>query len=177
MKGIESKSIDNTIYQYDPRILYFEKNRNNIRLTFITEPGIYHHKYIPKLRIDSGMRPVPGLLWNFETDYKNESLNLKAFIKYEGPDTQYYRAPFLNTSSSVCLGSSEFDENTFYKGNATDITNSVIKAFFNSAFTHASTVKQVNGNIISLSKNLLGMTEFPQDVLIPIPKKEKNEDD
>lgn len=164
--------MDRTVYNYDPRILHFSKDNQEINLKFKTEPGLFHHKYIPKLKVTSGLRPVPGLIWNFNTDYKNETLSIRAFKEFNHDNTVLYRAPFLNTSSNVCLGSSEFDVETFYKGDATEITDSIIKAFFDSAFTHASSQKQVIGNIMTLSHELLHMKEFPLDKLFPIDEKD-----
>ena len=174
LQKLSSKSIDNCTYEYDPRILFFEKNNNGIHLRFKTEPGLFHHKYIPKLRIKSGLRPLPGLIWDFETDYKSEDLSIHAFKEFKFDDTELFKAPFLNTNTSVCLGSSEFDVDIFYKGNASQIADSVIKSFFDSAFTHTGDKDAIKGNLLSLSKELIDMKEFPIDLLKPV-KKDPNE--
>lgn len=168
LQKIVSKNIDNCTYRYDNRILRFEKNTTEIKLVFKTEPGLFHHKYIPKLRIKSGLRPLPGLIWTFETDYRRESLSIRAFKEFKFDDTELFKAPFLNAHANVCLGSSEFNVDTFYKGDATEIADSVIKSFFNSAFTHTGDNKAIKGNILSLSRELIDMKEFPLDLLNPI---------
>lgn len=177
LQSIQAKELDNAVYNYDPRIIMFEKNADQIDLVFKTEPGFYHHKYATSLKIESGIRPTPALLWKFHTDYRNESLKLHAFKEFKLKDTKLFKAPFLNTSGNVCLGSSEFDVETFYRGNASEITDSVIKSFFNSAFTHTGDKDAIHGNILTLSRELLTMTEFPLDVLKPIKSLEDESDD
>lgn len=176
LQKIVTKSVDNCSYKYDQRIISFEKNINGLKLKFKTEPGLFHHKYIPKLRIKSGLRPLPGLIWNFKTDYRNEELSIRAFKDFKFDDTELFKAPFLNTSSNVCLGSSEFNIDTFYRGDATEIANSVIEAFFNSAFTHTGDAKAIKGNILSLSRELINMKEFPLDLLNPIKSNDDDEE-
>jgi hypothetical protein len=170
----ENEDFDKFTYKYDPRIEFFQKNNYELRIHFYTEPGIYHHKYSLSTKIQSGSRPVPGLYWEFYSNYSHDQLRILAY-KDRNSDERY-KAPFLNTSNNVCLGSSEFDTDLYRTKDVTFIADDIIKSFFDSAFTHAGGSRQVKGNIITLSNKLLNLKVFPEDQLVSTTELTQNDE-
>jgi len=94
---------------------------------------------------------IPNLVFK----YQDEELNVYA-IKSEdllnlSPDTQLYKAPFLNVNEDgdVCMGTAKVKKSK----NLTEMIKNIETAFFNSEFTHTNQNKIVSGNLADAFNN------------------------
>jgi hypothetical protein len=149
-------------YTFDPDILKFEKNDYKVSLIFKTDPQEQVHIYTPGLKLTSGKRPVPGLIWKY-----TGSLNIWAYKEFKGEETELFKAPFMNTSLEVCIGSSKIHTDSNGHFNVNQAKEKVVKGFFESAFSHVSG-EPIKGNLHTLSEELLTMKSFPLSVLLPV---------
>lgn len=152
-------------YQMDPDILSYRCNSSFVEIEFLTRPQQFFHIYALSTKIESGLRPAPMLKWEYSYNYGNEELNIMACVKYKGDKTEWYNAPFMNTSNGdVCLGGTEFNTEILFS-NINALKKAIIDGFFSSAFTHIGKPCSKT-NFIKLQQNLLNGKLFPNDELI-----------
>ena len=158
--------LDTGMYGAVPEnILYVDTRIDHDRLVWYHGPEERHVFFSEHLDIPNGAMRVPGLIYVV----RNNSLSLFAF-KGKRPTEKLYRAPFMNTTESVCLGNAKVkkpEERTF-----ANVIAYWEKMFWQSEFSHLSGNNPIKGNLAVLTKQLIKTGEpFPTDVLIQIKGK------
>lgn len=108
-----------------------------------TPPQLKYLIFSDKLSIESGVYPIPPLLW------KLVGTSLKVFALKEplqSVEDTVYQAPFLNVdeNGSVCMGNAEIDN---HLDTYEEVLEQADRAFFNSVFTHTNCDLLANRNI------------------------------
>lgn len=152
-------------------VLYADNTENDYVLIWHKKPGREHLYFSEGLNIKNGNYPTPGLI------FKATQSELSCYAVTDDPvtiDTQLYYAPYTNIyqSGSVCLGSIKTPKNlkTF-----DDAIITWERLFFGSYFSHlAENNSNIRGNLFALFQTLYeGSEPFPNEVLLPTPKKLK----
>lgn len=143
-------------------ILYCDTRIDHDRLVWYHGPEERFAYFSKGLNIPNGKMKVPGLLYVVH----GNTLSMYAF-KGKKPTGTLYRAPFMNTTTNVCLGNAKVkkpDERTF-----ANVIAYWEKMFWLSEFSHLSGDNPIKGNLAVLTKQLIKTgEEFPVDVLIEI---------
>lgn len=146
-------------------ILYCDTRIDHDRLVWYHGPEERNVFFSKGLNIPDGRMKVPGLIYVVQ----NNTLSMYAF-KGKKPTEKLYRAPFMNTTEGVCLGSAKVkkpEERTF-----TNVIAYWEKMFWQSEFSHISGSNPIKGNLATLTKQLIKTGEpFPTDVLVEIKGK------
>lgn len=171
MKNVSASNpqLDKSMYGAVPgNVLYCDTRMEKDKLVWYHEPEERNVYFIKSLNIPCGRMKVPGLLYVVQ----DNSLSLYAF-KGTKPEGELYRAPFMNTTEHVCLGSAKVKkprERTF-----ANVIAYWEKMFWQSEFSHLSGQNPINGNLALLTKRLIETGEpFPEEVLKPVSKKLKD---
>lgn len=171
MKSLITFQTKQYTYKHDPDILKYAHDGIKTQLVFLTQPQSFHHKYALKTGLDSGFRPAPILLWEYERESESEDLSIYACAELKGKDTEWCHAPFFNTSdNNVCLGTTNIKMQDFGL-DVNKLKADIIDGFFAAAFTHAGTFHCTKSNFITLNQKLLNEKEFPKEELIPNPNR------
>lgn len=160
--------LDKSLYGAVPEnVLYCDTRMDKDKLVWYHGPEERNVFFIKSLNIPNGRMKVPGLLYKVE----DGTLSIYAF-KGKKPKGELYRAPFMNTTENVCLGSAKVAkpaERTF-----ANVIAYWEKMFWQSEFSHLSGQNPIKGNLALLTKRLIETGEpFPTDVLKPVSKKLK----
>ncbi|MRI64571.1 PRTRC system protein B [Ornithobacterium rhinotracheale] len=120
--------------------------------------------FIESLGIPSGQAFVPPLLWKAT----KQSLSIYALKSNRRPTakTKLYYAPFFNVyqNGNVCMGSVNIDIKK--TTSLEDFIQAWETYFFNSYFSHLQNFNPINGNCVSLWKQLINTEEkFPLEEL------------
>lgn len=158
--------LDYGMYGVMPKnILYCDTRIDHDRLVWYHGPEERNVYFAKSLNIPDGKMKVPGLIYVVS----NNALSMYAF-KGKKPTDKLYRAPFMNTTESVCLGSAKVkkpEERTYE-----NIIAYWEKMFWQSEFSHISGINPINGNLAVLTKELIKTgAPFPTDVLLEIKEK------
>lgn len=160
--------LDKSLYGAVPEnVLYCDTRMEKDKLVWYHGPEERFVYFIKSLNIPNGKMKVPGLLYVVQ----DNSLSLYAF-KGKKPKEVLYRAPFMNTTEHVCLGSAKVQKPT--ERTFSNVIAYWEKMFWQSEFSHLSGQNPINGNLALLTKRLIETGEpFPEDVLKPVSKKLK----
>lgn len=133
------------------------------RIVWFTPKGQRQLIYGAKLPLETGLYPVPALVWSLN------NTSLSVFAVTEQPDNQdakLYNAPFFNvyTDGRICMGSAKYtSQSNFYE----DIMQKAESGFYNSVFTHTNHNELVKGNFTEIQKSLLKASkDFPDELLV-----------
>jgi PRTRC genetic system protein B len=140
-------------------------------LLWYTEPHKQLLHYSENIGFTTAVFHVPWLVWF----YHNEDVYVFAAKEKPTKATKLYKAPFGNiTKGVVCMGSGIRLINKDFK-NFDEVTKSIETAFWGTNFTEQNDSNTINGNLISLHKQLNGTEDpFPLDVLIYARKTVKS---
>ncbi|WP_018675956.1 hypothetical protein [Riemerella columbina] len=120
--------------------------------------------FVERLGIPSGIAFVPPLLWKAT----KQSLSIYSLKSNRRPTakTKLYYAPFMNVyeKGSVCMGTVDID---IEKSTSLEEFMQLWETyFFNSYFSHLQNFNPINGNCVSLWKQLINTEEkFPLEEL------------
>ena len=165
----DNAQIDKTMYGRVPEnVLYCDTRMQRETLVWWHGPEKRFVFFKKDLAIPNGQMMVPGLVYKVN----NGNLSIWAF-KGEKPEGELFRAPFMNTTQEVCLGNAKVEkpkERTYEQ-----VIKYWEKMFWMSEFSHLSGANPIEGNLSTLTKQLIATGEpFPEDVLKPIGKKLKD---
>lgn len=167
VKSVASSNpqLDKSLYGVIPEnVLYCDTRMDGSKLVWYHGPEERNVFFIRELNIPNGKMKVPGLLYIVH----NGSLSIYAF-KGKKPKGTLYRAPFMNTTDNVCLGSAKVQKPT--ERTFVNVMDWWEKMFWLSEFSHLSGGNPIKGNLALLTKRLIETGEpFPTDVLIPASK-------
>lgn len=144
-------------------ILHINPNENGTVLWY-TKVGRRQLFFAKSLEIPNGTVQVPPILW-----YANKnSLSVFALASNRRPTekTPLYYAPFFNIyeGGNVCMG--KVDVNIKNSASVEEFTQAWESYFFNSYFSHLNGCNPLNGNCVSLWKNLINTDKaFPKKAL------------
>lgn len=148
-------------------VLYCDTRMEKDKLVWYHGPEERNVFFIKELNIPNGRMKVPGILYVVDKG----SLSIYAF-KGKKPKNELYRAPFMNTTENVCLGSAKVTKPT--ERTFANVMAYWEKMFWLSEFSHLSGQNPIKGNLALLTKRLIETGEpFPTDVLKPVSKKLK----
>lgn len=161
-----SKQLDNSLHGVMPQnVLFCDTRIEQERLIWWRSPEQRHMYFSDRLEIPDGMMWVPGLIY----EAKANGLMIYAF-KGRKPTDKLFHAPFMNVSDYVCLGNAKVE-----RPKVRTFANVIAyweKMFWLSEFSHILGGNPIEGNIATLSKQLIATGEhFPLDVLKPIQSK------
>lgn len=163
-----SETVSTFTYTFCPDVLKIKNTGSQLRIIFKSDAQVQQHIFTKDLGVETGPRPVPGLIWNYNTNGTTGNLDLYAYIDFKGEDTDLYNAPFMNcTGSSVCLGTSKIEIDPQTGININKAIESIQQGFWKSAFTHSGG-QQIKGTYQKLAKAILNKATFPYEVLQPI---------
>lgn len=161
--AMDSDSIDYGLHGTIPsNLLYVDNSPARTKMVWYNPTEKRQMYFASSLNIPDGAMWVPGLLYIAD----GNSLRVYAF-KGQKPKGTLYRAPFMNVGDdSVCLGNAKVakpKDNTF---------SAVIayweQMFWMSEFSHILNGNPIDGNLATLSKQLIESGDkFPNKVLIP----------
>lgn len=146
----------------DHRILYVKSQGQRRTIIWSVKKDRPFLYFAEKIGLEDGHYPVPNLI------FKLEGSELDVFAVIDNVITEktiLYRAPFgnIDDNGSVCMGNVK-------KGKRMDDINKTMehweKLFFNSTFTHTSTDKVVNGNLVTAMKDCQLHGVFYPELLI-----------
>lgn len=143
-------------------LLYSDSTPGKLKLVWYNPPEQRQLYFASSLGIKDGKMWIPGLVYVAE----GGRLRIYAF-KGNKPKSKLYRAPFMNVNEeSVCLGNARVSKPT----SATFSSHIAYweKMFWESEFSHLLGDNPIQGNLATLSKELIESAKpFPNSVLIP----------
>jgi hypothetical protein len=150
------KKEENTVLEGDipQNLIKINAKGNGCTLWWKTPKGQRQMYFDVDMGIESGMYPVPDLIWKYNT-----KLSILEIVAECGEENYYY-GPIPNNSDTFCFGNAEPKK----KQNIAEIIKEVESCVFeNSIFTHFT-----NKTKLSTSKygKLLGKKEFPIELLV-----------
>lgn len=167
LSAIFKDTVQHVTYTQHPRVISFTKKGDDSEIIFFTHPKHVMHIYKADIGMQSGLRPIPGLVWRYSIS-SYPKLDMWAYKKYAGFDTKLFVAPFMNvTGQSVCLGSTE----RYVDGDGSLVVNAAVdhieKAFWASSFSHSTSGVQVKGNLHAELTRQMFMKSYPYEILLP----------